>query len=260
MSFVSNAGIRIHYEVEGKGPPLVLQHGLSDSIEGWYEFGYVERLKDEYQLIMIDARGHGESDKPHDSAAYDLKLMASDVLAVLDKLHLDQVSYSGNSLGCRIGFGLAKHAPERIHAFMMGGNHPYFSSLAFFRNIFKDGLDAWVEVIEAAAGPITPSTRARLMSNDIDAMRAIVANDRPDISEVLPTIKRRCRLFAGSEDDRYEDVKRAASELPNGDFVPLFGLNHFQAYLRSDLVAPLLLPYIIQLMNEVKQSQHRDLA
>ncbi len=72
MSFVSNDGIRIHYEVEGNGPPLVLLHGLSDSIESWYEFGYVERLKDEFQLIMIEARGHGESDKPHDPAAYNL--------------------------------------------------------------------------------------------------------------------------------------------------------------------------------------------
>lgn len=128
MSFVSNDGIGIHYEVEGNGPPLVLQHGLSDSIEGWFEFGYVERLKDEFQLIMIDARGHGESDKPHDPGAYNLKLMTGDVLAVLDRLHLARVFYAGYSLGCRIGFEIAKHAPERIHAFIMGGYHPYFSS------------------------------------------------------------------------------------------------------------------------------------
>ena len=163
MSFVFNDGIRIHYEVEGNGPLLVLQHGLSDSTEGWYESGYVERLKDEFQLIMIDARGHGDSDKPHDSAAYDLKLMTSDVLAVLDRLHLERVYYCGNSLGCRIGFEIAKQAPKRIHAFIMGGHHPYFSSTQFFRNIFKDGLDAWLEVIEAAAGPLKPSTRERLL-------------------------------------------------------------------------------------------------
>lgn len=257
MSFVSNDGIRIHYEVEGNGPPLVLQHGLSDSIESWYEFGYVERLKDEFQLIMIEERGHGESDKPHDSAAYNLKLMASDVLAVLDRLKLARVYYCGYSLGCRIGFKIAKHAPERIHAFIMGGYHPYFSSTAFFRNIFKDGLDAWLEVIEATAGPLTPSNRERLLNNDIEAMRAIVAHDRPDISEVLPTMTMPCRLFAGSEDDRYENVKRAASELSNGDFFPLFGLNHFQVTLRGDLVAPLITPHIILLINEVEQSRHR---
>ena len=178
MSFVSNDSIRIHYEVDGNGPPLVLQHGLSDSIESWYEFGSVERLKDEFQLIMIEARGHCESDKPHDSAAYDSKLMTGDVLAVIDRLHLAQVYYFGYSLGCRIGFEIAKHAPERIHAFIMGGHHPYFSNLEFFREIFKGGLDAWLKVIEATAGPLTPSTRQRLLNNDIDALRAIVAKDR----------------------------------------------------------------------------------
>lgn len=141
MSFLLNDGIRIHYQVEGKGLPLVLQHGLSDRIESWYEFGYVERLQDEFQLIMIDARGHGKSDKPHDTAAYNLKLMASDVLAVLDKLHLKRVYYSGNPLGCRIGFAVAKYAPERIKAFVMGGHHPYFASTRFLRNIFRRGLD-----------------------------------------------------------------------------------------------------------------------
>lgn len=250
MSFISNDGIHIHYEVEGNGPPLVLQHGLSDSIESWYEFGYVERLKDEFQLIMIEARGHGESDKPHDSAAYDSKLMTGDVLVLLDKLRISKVYYYGYSLGCRTGFGIAKHAPERIHAFIMGAHHPYFLSLEFFRNIFKSGLNAWLEVIEAAAGPLSPSSRKRLLNNDIDAMRAIVAHDRSDISGVLPTMTMPCRLFAGSEDARYENVKLAASELPNGDFFPLFGLNHLQVSLRGDLVAPLVTPYILLLLKE----------
>lgn len=216
MSFVSNDGIRIHYEVEGKGPPLVLQHALSDSIESWYEFGYVRQLKDEFQLIMIDARGHGESDKPHDSDAYNLKLMASDVLAVQDRLHFAKVYYCGYSLGCRVGFEIAKLVPERIHAFIMGGYHPYSSSTEFLRNVFKNGLEAWLAILEATAGPLTPSSRERILNNDIEALRAIVAYDRPDISEVLPTMTMPCRLYAGSEDDRYENVKLAASELPNG--------------------------------------------
>ena len=255
MSFASNDGIRIHFEVEGNGPPLVLLHGLSDSIESWYEFGYVERLKDDYQLIMIDIRGHGLSDKPHDSVAYDLKLLASDVLVVLDKLHLPEAYCYGYSLGCRIGFGLAKHAPQRIYAFMMGGYHPYFSNLDFFRNIFSSGLDAWLEVLETTAGPLTPSIRKRILSNDIDALRAIVAKDREDISEVLKTMTMRCRLFAGTEDDRYANVKRAAFELPNGDFIPLIDLNHFQVVSRGDLVAPLITPYITLLINEVEQAR-----
>lgn len=257
MPFISNDGIKIHYEVDGSGPPLVMLHGLSDSIESWYEFGYVKRLREEFQLILIEPRGHGNSDKPHESSAYDLKLMAGDVLAVIDELRLKQVYFYGYSMGCRIGFELARVSPERIHAFIMGGHHPYFFDLQVFRNIFQGGLNSWLQVLENSAGPLSAAMRARILGNDIDALRAIVAEDRPDMSGVLSTMTMRCRLFAGNEDDRYSKVKEAAFELPNGDFIPLVGLNHFQGVFRGDLVAPLIAPYIILLINEVERGRLR---
>ena len=80
------------------------QHGLTSSILRWYEFGFVDALKDDYRLVLIDARGHGDSDKPHDAAAYDQKLMASDVIAVLDAEGIDRAHYMGYSMGGSIGF------------------------------------------------------------------------------------------------------------------------------------------------------------
>ncbi len=56
--------------IEGEGPALVLQHGFTESVVDWYEAGYIEALKPNYRLILIDARGHGSSDKPHDPDAY----------------------------------------------------------------------------------------------------------------------------------------------------------------------------------------------
>jgi pimeloyl-ACP methyl ester carboxylesterase len=69
MPYVGNQGIRIHYKVEGQGPPLVLQHGSTSSLQAWYQNGYVEPLKPHYQPILVDARGHGASDKPHDAVS-----------------------------------------------------------------------------------------------------------------------------------------------------------------------------------------------
>src|SRR5215831_12825221 len=69
MLYVKSQGLRIHYHVEGHGPPLVCQHGFGDSLKSWYELGYVDALKDEYRLVLIDARGHGTSDKPHEPEA-----------------------------------------------------------------------------------------------------------------------------------------------------------------------------------------------
>src|SRR5437763_14786365 len=70
MPYADNGNIRIHYQVEGEGPALVLQHGFTESVTDWYEAGYVEALRRDYRLILIDARGHGASDKPRDPDAY----------------------------------------------------------------------------------------------------------------------------------------------------------------------------------------------
>ena len=59
MPYANNDGVRIHYHVEGHGPPLVLQHGLTSSLKNWSAYGFVDGLKDDYRLIMIDARGNG---------------------------------------------------------------------------------------------------------------------------------------------------------------------------------------------------------
>jgi pimeloyl-ACP methyl ester carboxylesterase len=66
MPYSVNQGVRIHYRTEGEGQPLVLQHGFTDSLGTWYGLGYVEALKPHHRLILIDARGHGGSDKPHE--------------------------------------------------------------------------------------------------------------------------------------------------------------------------------------------------
>ena len=121
MPYVDNAGVKIHYHVEGDGPPLVMQHGLTNSLETWYAYGFVQELQKDYRLILVDARGHGRSDKPHNPKDYDLKLRVSDILAVIDDLGVEKAHYLGYSMGGRIGFGLVKHALDRFHSLMIGG-------------------------------------------------------------------------------------------------------------------------------------------
>ena len=78
-------------------------HGWSWSIGDFYEYGWVQNLRDSYELILIDARGHGYSDKPHEVAAYDQRLMVQDVITVMDALKISQASYLGASMGGVIG-------------------------------------------------------------------------------------------------------------------------------------------------------------
>ena len=85
MHFANNSGVRINYKITGEGPPLILQHGLTSKLDKWDWYGYVDELKKIYRVISVDARGHGKSDKPYDAALYDRKIMASDIISVLDR-------------------------------------------------------------------------------------------------------------------------------------------------------------------------------
>jgi pimeloyl-ACP methyl ester carboxylesterase len=116
-----NSGLRIHYRVVGAGAPLVLQHGLSDSIESWHEYGYVDGLERDRTLILIDARGHGQSDKPHDPDAYARTELVADVVAVLDDLGIERAAFYGHSMGGHIGFDVARYAPNRLSALVVSG-------------------------------------------------------------------------------------------------------------------------------------------
>ena len=105
MPYVNSEGVRIYYEVEGQGPPLVLMHGLANSLTMWRDFGYAKELKDDY--ILFDSRECGNSEKPHDLHAYHLELITGDIIAVLNDLDVGKAHYWGYSYGCRIGFQLA---------------------------------------------------------------------------------------------------------------------------------------------------------
>jgi pimeloyl-ACP methyl ester carboxylesterase len=82
MPHANNDGVRIYYEREGSGPPLVLHAGFMQRLQHWQDFGgFVAALKDDYDLIRLDPRGHGGSDKPRDPAQYTYDRRVADVLA-----------------------------------------------------------------------------------------------------------------------------------------------------------------------------------
>ena len=99
MPFAENQGVKIYYQVEGEGPPLIIQYGFMDTLEQLYTIGYIESLENYYKLILIDLRGHGKSDKPHDSSLYSMKHLTSDVIAVMDDLKIEKAHFMGYSMG-----------------------------------------------------------------------------------------------------------------------------------------------------------------
>ncbi len=247
MPYANNQGVNIHYQVEGIGPPLVLHHGTLGNGQDWKNFGYTDVLARNNRLILIDARGHGNSDKPHDPAAYDLPLRVADVTAVLDDLKIDQANYMGFSMGGWIGFGLAKYAPGRTHSLILGGAHPYAEDMQPFRDLAPRDPTAFLASIKKVFGPhMTPAVLADLMANDLDALLALT-QDRPSLADVLPTMSMPCLLFSGTSDPRFPRVKECAQGLANATFVSLPACDHIAALARSDLVLPHVTAFLAKL-------------
>ena len=102
--FVSSDGLQIYYAVYGSGPTMVLVHGWgADGHSNWVEPGWVDTLSGLRQLICIDVRGHGRSDKPHAHKPYGYAAMARDVIAVMDGLSISSADYMGYSMGAFMG-------------------------------------------------------------------------------------------------------------------------------------------------------------
>ena len=121
MPYFGNEGIKLYYEVEGEGPPVLMLHGLTGSIEeSWRQTNWVENLKDRYRLILLDCRGHGKSDKPRGSSYYGQK-MVEDVVKLLEHLSIDKANIFGYSMGANITFQLLMTKPEIIICAILGG-------------------------------------------------------------------------------------------------------------------------------------------
>ena len=247
MPYAINQGTRIHYQIEGDGPPLVLLHGLFWRVAGWYRYGYVDALKDNHRLILIDARGHGASDKPHDGAAYTLPQHVGDITAVLDALDIPRAHLWGYSLGGWFGFGMAKYAPERHGALIIGGAHPYARKIPPDDRTDGSDPEAFLDAFASRAGIdrgiFTIEQQAEILDNDFFAFAASL-QDRPDIGDVLPSITNPCFLYVGEADGYLPGVQECVQRISDATLVAISGLTHPEAFYRADQVLPHVLKFL----------------
>jgi pimeloyl-ACP methyl ester carboxylesterase len=120
QSFESN-GVKIAYFVQGKGEPVVLIHGwLSSAGINWVLPGTASLLAKDYQVIGIDVRGHGLSDKPNKEEQYGAELV-EDVVRLLDHLKIKKAHIVGYSMGGIIAANIVVKYPDRVLSGTLGG-------------------------------------------------------------------------------------------------------------------------------------------
>jgi pimeloyl-ACP methyl ester carboxylesterase len=264
MPYAVHHDTRIHYEVEGRGPVVVLVPGFAGTLEDWRDFGYTPMLSKSYRLVLIDPRGRGASDKPHTPDAYTMKRMVHDLVAVLDDLKIEKAHYFGYSMGAVIGFSIPFYAADRFHSLILGG-----AAYPVDENAFRDDplvvaiqqgleqaieaspdrpMEAFVAALEKALGPYPPDRRARMLTGDARALVAAAQAMRqiqwPRAEEVLPRVSLPCLVFAGEKDGFHAGAEQCAAFMPNAAFFTLKDLGHLEAYARSDRVLPLIQKFL----------------
>jgi pimeloyl-ACP methyl ester carboxylesterase len=104
-------GMKVHYSLEGKGPPLVLIHGTFSSLHTWD--AWAEQLQNDFTIIRMDLQGFGLSG-PHPNHDYSPEAYSRLVIALLDHLKIPTCYMAGNSLGGLITWNTALNFPDRV--------------------------------------------------------------------------------------------------------------------------------------------------
>lgn len=134
--------MKLNYKVEGKGESLVFVHGLSDSLLYW-EF-LAANLKNDYEVIRFDLRGHGESELGSDEITVDTYI--EDLNNLLDELNVSNVNLIGFSLGGAIALEFALRYPDKVDSLVvMSGFCKADEHLENIFNQFKNALNMGFE-------------------------------------------------------------------------------------------------------------------
>lgn len=243
-------GTRIAYDVTGDGPALMLVG--DDRADKWREYGYVDRLKDDFTVISVDLRGFGDSDKPRDEAAYAIRVIYDDVLAVADACTVDQFGIWGFSLGGNVARYPAWWSNRAAAIAVIGvplygpgvPKTPLFDWAAFARSF----IDKWQPLIEAAAAGTLPNDTAEedrqaLEHGGVHAMVALFS-EMFNWPVVEPgTIRCPTMLLIGSANApvmAWLEDNRQALEVDAVQLALVDGLDHFQEFTEIDEVFPVV--------------------
>ncbi len=145
MAYFEHDGLRLHYLDHGEGRPIVLVHGLLWSSR---MFVRLRRELSDHRVILLNVRGHGESDRPTDPTAYSWEKFAGDVIALLDHLGIERAIVGGLSLGANIGLEVGMTAPERCAGLLIE-----MPVLHRARELSRVMFTALASVLELSSGP-----------------------------------------------------------------------------------------------------------
>jgi pimeloyl-ACP methyl ester carboxylesterase len=236
---IDHDGALIWYAAYSSGFPVILLHGGLGHSGNW---GYqVPALVEHgYRPIVIDSRGHGRSTRDDRPFAY--TLMASDVLAVMDTLHLDKAALVGWSDGAVIALELARQVPERVAGvFFFACNVDESGTKEFeFTPIVGNCLNRHVADYEQLSA--TPD-QFKQFADDVGLMQRTQPNyTTADLAAITVPV-----TIVHSEHDEFikqEHVEYLARTIPKAEFIFLPEVSHFAPLQRPTLFNQAMLTFL----------------
>lgn len=204
MPTLNSAGVKIHYEVHGSGPTVLLSHGYSATSQMWR--GQIEALSRAHQLVTWDMRGHGASDYPADQAAYSQDKTVEDMAAILDAVGAKSAVVGGLSLGGYMSLAFTVKHPERVQALLLIDTGPGFK-----KDVAREGWNAYAletaREFEAhglarlkARSPEMASAQHRSAEGLIKAAKGMLTQHDATVINALPEIGVPALVIVGAND------------------------------------------------------------
>ncbi len=233
LFFTASDTTRLAYRDMGQGRPVVMLHGLfSNGTVNWIKYGHAQKLVDAgFRAIVADLRAHGDSDAPHDPAAYPDDILARDAAELIAHLGLTDFDLVGFSLGSRTSVRavIGGLKPRRLVLGGMGleGLAGWTKRSAFFQRAItefdtsKRGDDTWLAIQFMKTMKVDRIAAAQLLRTFTDTPPAALA------AVTMPTL-----LVCGEQDQDNGSAQALRDALPDARLVEVPG-THMSSVVES---------------------------
>ena len=243
MPYIENDGVKIAYEIHGSGAPVVMLHGAAVSFAGNFgACGWIDPLNERgLQVIGMDFRGHGGSDKPEDPSDNGTDALTRDVIALLDHLGHQTALIVGYSIGSTVALHLLHTHPERFRAAALVATGDGIIGIG--HRAFPIILPPMVEILGWPELPdgIPDSVAfyynmAELVGGSRSGVAASLSGEYPPCSmEEAASIRIPVLVVSGDEDIVLGMAPQLAETIPNARYMAVPGADHFGLAVNAEV-------------------------
>jgi pimeloyl-ACP methyl ester carboxylesterase len=236
QSFVSD-GVRLAFlDLPADGPdlgePILLIHGFASTHRiNWVQPSWTNTLtKAGRRTILLDNRGHGESQKLYDAQDYATPRMAEDAAHLLAHLGISRADVMGYSMGARIGAFLALLRPDLVRSLVLGGLGVHLVEGVGLPLGIADAMEA--ASLDALTDPMQRMFRAFADQNrsDLKALAACIRGSRQTLTrDEVARVAAPALVAVGTADPVAGDAHALAALLPDGEALDIPGRDHNRA-------------------------------